>query len=114
MIPEDDDATREGEEETRAGSTTGELATPDRRVYANRYHVERLLGKGGMGEVFQVRDAVTGSPAALKVLNASADDHDRVERFKREIGVLSKISHAAVPRILDWGIDRGQVFFVSE
>src|SRR5260370_12833423 len=102
MIPDDEDeATREGEEGTRAGPMAGGPATLDRRVYADRYHVEGLLGKGGMGEVFQVRDAVTGSPAALKVLNASADDHDRVERFKREIGVLSKISHAAVPRILD-------------
>ena len=110
MIPQDDD------EETRSGTydTPAPAARNERLVYADRYHVERLLGKGGMGEVFLVRDAQTGTAAALKVLNASEDDDDRVERFKREIGVLSRINHAAVPRILDWGVDRGRVFFVSE
>ena len=112
ILPDGDD------EETRSGSYADEkpatAAGPAHRVYADRYQVERVLGKGGMGEVFQVRDTKTDLPAALKVLNAAPDDTDRIERFKREIGVLSKISHAAVPRFLDWGVDRGQVFFVSE
>jgi serine/threonine protein kinase len=118
MIQDDDEATRSGDEETRAAQARDVDRSPptavEPRVYAGRYHVERVLGKGGMGEVFQVRDARTDAPAALKVLNASPDDNDRIERFKREIGVLSKINHAAVPRFLDWGVDRGQVFFVSE
>ena len=108
MLPTDDNETQAGSHDNPAA------AANDRRVYAGRYHVEHMLGKGGMGEVFQVRDAQTGIVAALKVLNATDDDTDRVERFKREIGVLSKINHPAVPRVLDWGVDRGRVYFVSE
>jgi len=83
-------------------------------VYAGRYRLGRPLGQGGMAQVYQVRDTVTGAELALKIIRDARDEPDRVERFKREIGVLSKINHPAVPRILDWGVHREQLFFVSE
>jgi len=102
-------------DETRDGTSASEArTTASGRVFAARYYVERVLGRGGMGEVFKARDYQTGTSVAVKVLTAAADDKERIERFKREIGVLSKINHEGVPRILDWGVDRGHMFFVSE
>lgn len=90
-------------------------ATAVGRVFDGRYRVEAELGRGGMGQVFRVRDTREDKDAALKVLHPLVeDDPDRVERFRREITLLSKIQHAAVPRVIGWGVDGGDVFFVSE
>jgi serine/threonine protein kinase len=84
-------------------------------VYAERYRVEALLGRGGMGQVYRVRDLRDDSPCALKLLLPEAEARpDRVERFKREIGVLSRIRHPAVLRIFAWGNRGDALFFVSE
>ena len=74
------------------------------QVFAERYRVDALIGAGGMGEVFRARDTREHRDLALKVLHsAREEDADRTERFKREIGILSRIKHPAVPAILDIG-----------
>src|SRR4051812_37778051 len=71
-----------------------------------------------MGVVYRVRDLTTGVDRALKILDARGpgveDDDDRAERFKREIGVLSKIDPPAVLHIVDSGVHEDRLFFVSE
>ncbi len=90
-------------------------ASPIGLVYADRYRVEALLGAGGMGAVYRAHDVLEERDVALKVLHPTGDDdQNRNERFKREIEVLSKIQHAAVPRILGWGARDNQPYFVSE
>jgi hypothetical protein len=59
---------------------------------ADRFEIERLAGKGGMGTVFRALDHATGKPVALKLL----DDPDLVARFEREAAVLASIRHPAV------------------
>ena len=78
------------------------------RVYAERYRVDALIGHGGMGQVFRVRDLAEDADRALKVLHPSDEgDADRNERFKREIGILSKLRHPGVPMIHAWGTREG-------
>lgn len=113
---ESDVPTIEFPAERRAGHPSGAGATPVAgRIYGDRYRVEGLLGRGGMGQVFRVHDLVEGRDLALKVLDPlSGQDEDRTERFKREIGVLSRISHPSIPRIHGWGTAEGRLFFVSD
>jgi serine/threonine protein kinase len=85
------------------------------QVFADRYRVDALIGAGGMGQVFRARDTREHRDLALKVLHSSReDDADRTERFKREIGILSRIKHPAVPAIMDFGLHESELFFVSE
>jgi serine/threonine protein kinase len=85
------------------------------QVFADRYRVDALIGAGGMGQVFRARDTRDHRDLALKVLHAShEEDADRSERFKREIGILSRIKHPAVPAIMDYGLHESELFFVSE
>jgi serine/threonine protein kinase len=88
------------------------------QTYAQRYRIDTLLGRGGMGQVYRVHDLSAGVDRALKILYArtpgSEDDDDREERFRREIGVLSKIDHPGVLRIVDSGTHDDRLFFVSE
>ena len=84
-------------------------------IYGERYQVEDLIGRGGMGQVFQARDLQDGRVVALKVLHREADEEEgREDRFKREIAILSRLRHAAVPAILAWGEREGELYFVSE
>lgn len=72
-----------------------------------RYVVERLIGAGGMGEVYLARDTDLGRPVALKVLPADVVEDDvRRERLRREARLAAALSHphvATVFEVLDHG-----------
>jgi serine/threonine protein kinase len=70
-------------------------------VIADRYRVERVLGRGGMGEVYLVSDARHGGRRlALKVLQAQhSRSKEVVHRFGREVRTLRKLQHPGVARI---------------
>ncbi|MDB6032421.1 MAG: pknH 2, partial [Verrucomicrobiales bacterium] len=58
-----------------------------------QYRIIRLLGKGGMGEVYEAEHMETGRRLALKVMNhALASDQDR-KRFLREGRLAASVSH---------------------
>jgi serine/threonine protein kinase len=101
------------------------LASPDRRtpppsqlapghLFAGRYRVESLLGRGGMGTVYRVVDDA-GTPLALKVLHSAASaDGSLTDRFRRETRLLERVGHPAVPKIYASGIEGDQMYFVGE
>lgn len=76
------------------------MSVPD--VIANRFTVEKLIGQGGMGEVYLGRDVTTGEPVAIKrlkpeLLNA---DPDLVTRFVQEGEALRQLNHPNIVRML--------------
>jgi hypothetical protein len=78
-------------------------------IIADRYHVRRLLGTGGMGEVHEVEDRLVGITVALKTLNARlAGDARALARLKREVAAARLVTHPNVCRMFDLGIDRDQ------
>ncbi len=84
-------------------------------LYDGRYRIESFLGRGGMGRVYKVTETATGRVLALKILLRSVmEDEDAVERFRREILLLSEIRHPAVPTVSGWGYFNGEYFFVSD
>lgn len=84
-------------------------------LYADRYRIERVIGRGGMGTVFHVTDTKNGEPRALKILHAAAtSEAEGSGRFQREITILSKMNHPAVPRIYEWGVHDREMYFISE
>ena len=85
------------------------------RVYGERYRVDAFLGAGGMGRVYRVHDLVDQADRALKVIRPDQQgDPGRGDRFRREVGILSRLSHPAVPRVVGFGEAGGELFFVSE
>ncbi len=107
-------ATQRFDKETLSDPSTSRRAALG-QVFGERYEVQALLGSGGMGQVYRVKDLREGVERALKVLHPSDEpDADNSGRFRREAQILSKIQHPAVPRILDSGLDEGRLFIVTE
>jgi serine/threonine-protein kinase len=69
-------------------------------VLAGRFRVERRLGGGGMGSVFEAVEIETGRPVAMKLLHRKLRDNpEAVERFRREGEVLAAIGHPALVNV---------------
>ncbi|WP_083680952.1 serine/threonine-protein kinase [Archangium sp. Cb G35] len=81
------------------------------------YQLERLLGEGSMGQVFQARHTRLGRQVALKVLR-SAFSHDRgfVQRFFQEARAVNQINHEHIVEIFDFieDAEHGRVYCVME
>jgi serine/threonine-protein kinase len=73
-------------------------------IIADRYHVLRKLGEGGMGTVYLAEHVKMGRKSAVKVMNPGmVHDADAISRFNREAANASKISHANVAAVYDFG-----------
>lgn len=85
------------------------------RVINNRYRIDRLLGRGGMGAVYLADDEVLGEPVALKVISSQfcTDRAALTDRFRREASAARKVSHSNVIRIHDLGEAPGGLLFIS-
>ena len=83
---------------------------------AGRYRLVRLLGAGGMGEVFAGRDERLEREVAIKVIKASHfNDANVRSRFEREARAVARIQHPNVVAIYDSGeVEEGSAYIVTE
>ena len=78
------------------------------RVIAGRYRVERSIGGGGMGHVFEVVHEALGRHFALKVLRIVGGwDEELVRRFEREAKALARVGSPRVAQVSDFGVEDG-------
>jgi serine/threonine protein kinase len=81
---------------------------PDR--VGGRYEVQRLLGRGGMADVYAARDTVLGRAVAVKVLRDTANR----SRFESEAQTLARLAHPGLVTVLDAGVTDDQPWLVME
>jgi eukaryotic-like serine/threonine-protein kinase len=73
-------------------------------IIADRYHILKKLGEGGMGTVYLAEHVKMGRKSALKVMNPGMNtDPDAIARFNREAANASRLSHPNVCGIYDFG-----------
>jgi serine/threonine-protein kinase len=83
-------------------------------VIADRYHVIRKLGEGGMGQVYLAEHVRMGRKSAVKVMNpAMVHDTDAISRFNREASNASRISHPNVAAIYDFGETSDGIIYLA-
>lgn len=84
------------------------------QVIADRYHVIKKLGEGGMGQVYLAEHVKMGRRSAIKVMNPSMiHDPDAVARFNREAANASRITHPNVCAVYDFGETPDGVIYLA-
>ena len=79
------------------------------------FEIRTLIGRGGMGEVYQAKDRKLGRDVAIKVLPEEfAKDADRVARFQREAKLLASLNHPNIAAIHGLEESGGTNFLVLE
>ncbi len=80
-----------------------------------RYFIRRLIGRGGMGTVYEADHVGLDKRVALKFLSINKTDRDALARFRREAKIASRIVHEHVVHIYDVGTaDADTDFIVME
>jgi len=79
---------------------------------ADRYAVEREIGRGGMATVFLAEDLKHHRPVAIKVLHPELASTVGAERFLREIEIAAGLDHPHILTLLDSGEADGLLFYV--
>jgi serine/threonine protein kinase len=106
-------------EDTVVGAAA-QLLVEDRTHLASgqridHYQVLSLLGMGGMGEVYLVRDTTLGRQAAIKLLPSRfSKDRDRLRRFQQEARAASALNHPNIITIYELGEFESAQYLATE
>lgn len=86
------------------------------RMIADKYRVEKLLGRGGMGAVYEGQHLLLDRRVAIKVLQQNmANDEQAASRFIREAKASARIEHPNAVTIYDFGVlQEGSAYLVME
>jgi len=77
--------------------------------------IDEVLGRGGMGVVYKATQLSLNRPVAIKVLPEDVCGQPQfVERFKREVDVLSRLSHPNVVTVFERGETLGRLYVIME
>ena len=91
----------------RTGSSSSVLREPSAAEVAGvpvlpmRYRVQRRLGQGGMGVVWECYDEVVQRAVAVKVLRGTSATADEVRRFLQEATLLGRLNHRGIVRVIE-------------
>lgn len=85
------------------------------RTTLSSYRGLKLIGRGGMAEVYRATSPASGRPVAIKVLPATlAGEEQFRRRFMREAEIISGLEHPNIVRVLDFGDEKGAYYIVME
>lgn len=88
---------------------------PDDFPVVEGYDVIDVVGRGGMGAVYEAIQRSTGRRVAIKVmLERVAQTEAARRRFEREVELIARLQHPNIVHVLDSGVDRGRYFYVME
>ncbi len=86
-----------------------------RRIAGGRYHLQELIGRGGMGAVFRATQTAMDRSVALKLIVPNSPVS--AKRFEREAKIVSQLRHPNTVTVFDYGVldsDTGIVFLAME
>ncbi len=78
-----------------------------------QYKLERKLGSGGMGVVYQARHAMLRRPTAVKMLEPDKVNEGTIERFEREVQITSQLNNPNTVAIYDFGRTPEGIFYYA-
>jgi hypothetical protein len=105
--------------DARQCETENEMLVPESgvpRIIEDKYVITRLLGRGGMGSVYQATQTRLNRPVAVKVLLSHLVGSSSMRtRFEREARIVARLHHPAIVTIHDFGVlPSGHAYLVME
>jgi len=89
------------------------LSSPVHRVLDGKYRLDRVLGRGGMGTVFQAQDLRLDRSVAVKLVQAGRTANPAwLRRFSREARALARLNHENIVLTYDFGIVEEEVAYL--
>jgi eukaryotic-like serine/threonine-protein kinase len=83
------------------------------RTLAERYRLERRLGRGGMGKVYEATDTALGRRVAVKVIRDEwVHSAVAIQRFRREARAIAGFTHPNLVTVHDYGVETGRRAFI--
>jgi serine/threonine-protein kinase len=84
-------------------------------VISGKYRLARMLGTGGMGDVWLAHNETLDIDVAIKLMRAESGGGDAADRLLREARAAARLGHPAIVRVFDFGsTDFGEPFIVME
>lgn len=92
-----------------------EAATNVDGITFSSYHNLKLIGRGGMAEVYSATGSTNRKEVAIKILHAAlAGDEQFQKRFVREAEIVSGLNHPNIVRVMDYGRENNAYYIVME
>ena len=77
------------------------------------YRLERLIGEGGLANVYLARHDLLKRPCAVKLLKPARASDEMIARFEREVQFASRLSHPNIVEIYDYGRSTDGLFYYA-
>lgn len=88
---------------------------PEGMILAGKYKIVKLIGKGGMANVYLAQDVTSGIKVAIKILKPEfSADAEFIRRFDTEAKAVSSISHANIVKVFGVGHENNLRYIVQE
>ncbi len=110
-------ATRETAATNVGGFKAKRISTPPLakgELFASRYRILALLGRGGFGEVYRVQEVVSKRIFALKLHRGVSNSTVRAEAIRDEFSVLTRLRHRYLARVYDFGFSGDDIAFFTQ
>ena len=92
------------------------LTLPVPRTIDGKYRLEQLIGRGGMGAVYEAHDLGLGRQVAIKIMLGGGFGHETaLRRFRREAQAVARLNHPNIISLYDFGeLEGGGAYLVME
>ena len=88
---------------------------PEGMIFANKYRIVKLIGSGGMANVYLGIDMNTGANVAIKILKPEfSSDDEFIRRFDAEAKSVASLNHANIVKVYGVGHEGNFRYIVQE
>lgn len=88
---------------------------PEGLLFAGKYKITKMIGKGGMANVYLAVDMATGANVAVKILKPEFSNNEEfIKRFDTEARAVSSLNHANIVKVYGVGHEHGYRYIIQE
>ena len=80
----------------------------------SKYELVSYLGEGGFGKVYRVKDKLTGTNRAMKIIHVKSTSSDHEKKISKEINILKELDHPNIMKVFEFFCSKNSIFIINE